>query len=447
MISINPVFAVLVTSGNQNIAAAGIEVFSLLSGQLGFFDYNTGLSIDAAAAATAKNIFIAVGKDGTADGQPSVDVMRSAGNSIKKIGFRAATSKDYVAGANQKFTINIGKIVPDKDYNVKFEIRNQEAYANFGYNLPSKNFPMIGGPVADPNTGLASTNDFIAELAADINGDDENFLSAVVVGLTGTTPVLTPSTTGGTLAAGAHTYRVVGVTADGTTLPGVSVSATTTGATGSVSATFPAITGVTGYRLYRGTTATNHSSYLTGTTTTILDDGAAGTAGTVPTTNTSELTDSLVVEILPLVPNPSSGVANLMFQSPIQTVSILSMVDFGVDTTWAETQAVVFEQQSGRDIIQQEYEAGGFNGNPGIYRASDTVYLKPFKSYATANGTYDSIIITNDNIGIGGGEEYGSSCMTSIVIPAADNTTSTAVKAVIEALYGPITPQSQTTAK
>src|SRR5882757_2835293 len=50
----------------------------------------------------------------------------------------------------------------------------------------------------------------------------------------GPTPVLTPSTTGGTLAAGTYAYRIVVVNANGKSLPGPEVTTVTTGATGSV---------------------------------------------------------------------------------------------------------------------------------------------------------------------------------------------------------------------
>ncbi len=66
-------------------------------------------------------------------------------------------------------------------------------------------------------------------------------------------PTLTPSSSGGTLAAGTtYNYRIVAVTAAGHTLagPAAGANATTTGSTSSIAVTWTAVTGAIAYRVY-----------------------------------------------------------------------------------------------------------------------------------------------------------------------------------------------------
>ena len=75
----NDVFAVLPTVGNQVLLAAGNPVSSLLPGQLGCFDVNTGLSV--ASLATVRAFEFAVGID---DGAGALgDMRKSAGQFIQ----------------------------------------------------------------------------------------------------------------------------------------------------------------------------------------------------------------------------------------------------------------------------------------------------------------------------------------------------------------------------
>lgn len=69
-------------------------------------------------------------------------------------------------------------------------------------------------------------------------------------------PAATPSTTGGTLAAGTYYYWVTAMTEVGETTVSPVRSATTTGSTGSVALTWTNITGAIGYRVYRGNAST-----------------------------------------------------------------------------------------------------------------------------------------------------------------------------------------------
>jgi hypothetical protein len=109
-----------------------------------------------------------------------------------------------------------------------------------------------------------------------------------IIGAVGTVTA-TPFTTGGTLAAGTYYYRVTplndesynGNNAYGTT--SVEVSAVTTGTTGRVSLSWPAVANATHYRVFRGTAAGTYTGYLLVTgAITLSDTGTGLTAGTIP---------------------------------------------------------------------------------------------------------------------------------------------------------------------
>lgn len=100
----------------------------------------------------------------------------------------------------------------------------------------------------------------------------------------------TPSTTGGTLAAGTYYYRVTALTAAGETTVSNQVSAVTTGTTSSVALAWGAVTNATGYRVYRSTAAGSNGAKVGADvlvpTVSYTDTGtAAGVAP--PTVNTT----------------------------------------------------------------------------------------------------------------------------------------------------------------
>jgi hypothetical protein len=112
-------------------------------------------------------------------------------------------------------------------------------------------------------------------------------LNPVSIGL----PVATPSTSGGTLAAGTYYYQIVTVDIYGNTTTGSQeISATTTGTTSSIGLTWTAVTGAASYRIYRGTATNAQNVYYTSATNSFTDINGTSTAGTIPISNTTYLT-------------------------------------------------------------------------------------------------------------------------------------------------------------
>jgi hypothetical protein len=314
MITTNPPFQVLVTKGNQALLAAGNRSDQLKPGQLGIFDYSTGLSITATTAKTTKRIFFAVGKSSIGSTTVIDDVQKSTAEYVEVGAITSIVGKDYVAPVDMVITYTIGDVLPETDYGFKIELRNQETYSNYGYNTPYKYMSVRSGEEADPATGLADTEDFIDAAVIEFNNDPENLFTA-----TKTSP------TTFTVAIRAQTlYNYVGV--------------------------------------------------------------------------------------------------NLKYANPRGTFAVASTDGFGSDTTFATTTELKYEQGAGYDIKQLEYVAGGWNGNPGILRASTITGFDAGIAEAVTGTGYGMLSIGYRNHGVGADLPYQKDLLTYIVSPEADAT-------------------------
>lgn len=109
----------------------------------------------------------------------------------------------------------------------------------------------------------------------------------------------TPSSTGGTLAAGTYFYKVVarhevGFSDDARSLPSTEVSAVTTGTTGSVNVCWNAVANAEEYYIYgRNSGAQNVRFSVVAPTTCFLDTGGAGVAENVTTTGSKWLVKNI----------------------------------------------------------------------------------------------------------------------------------------------------------
>lgn len=103
-------------------------------------------------------------------------------------------------------------------------------------------------------------------------------------------PVTVTPTPGsaGTMAAGVKSYRVSALNARGETLTSNAATATTVGATGSVSVAWSAVAGATSFNVY-GRTAGNELLIANAAASPFVDTGAIAPAGAVPAANTTGL--------------------------------------------------------------------------------------------------------------------------------------------------------------
>ena len=101
----NDVYSVLVTKGNSAILAKDKAVENLIPGQLGFFDADKNVSIDATTTALPRNFYIAVGIDRSGNGNLE-DIRTSAGQIIQRKNVSDITYRPHTAG--QPMIVTVG---------------------------------------------------------------------------------------------------------------------------------------------------------------------------------------------------------------------------------------------------------------------------------------------------------------------------------------------------
>ena len=116
---------------------------------------------------------------------------------------------------------------------------------------------------------------------------------------------------------------------------------------------------------------------------------------------------------------------------------IASLVEgFNCNGKVTVTQTAVDEEGHGYDIKQKEYHAAGWNGKPGVYRASTALGLAMpgFKYFADETKKYDQFNLVYDFFSTAGWKEYLNNLMTVVAIPEGDTTTRNAFATVIDAI-------------
>lgn len=199
MSTTNPVFQVLVTSGNLAPLAAGNTIDALAVGQIGAFNYHTGLSVAVATAAAEKqDIFFAVGvnRSGTSTLE---DINKSAGQFIQSKNVNAYMHRNYTAATPMIQDITGYSINAEQSYAIKVEFRNQHIYAMNGYNQFTKTWAEKGGcPTNEGDCAGCGTsgdcNEFTVKLVAQINDDGDKLLVANALDYTTTpgSPIVVP---------------------------------------------------------------------------------------------------------------------------------------------------------------------------------------------------------------------------------------------------------------
>lgn len=128
---------------------------------------------------------------------------------------------------------------------------------------------------------------------------------------------------------------------------------------------------------------------------------------------------------------------NLKHFYPRETVAIVTKVEgFKCNGTVEVTQQVAFEEGSGYDIKQLEYEALGWDVSP--YRLSTLNGVADERSYNTVTTEkYDQIALTYDQFSIGAWLEYLNNEATLIAIPATNTITRNSLIAVLDKIVQP----------
>jgi hypothetical protein len=199
MSTTNPIWQVLVTKGNLAPLAAGNPITSLAPGQVGVFNYHTGLSLGtASAAADCQDFFLAVGlnRSGAGGGATLEDINKSAGQVIQAARVSSYGNRCYTAPASKIVDITDFTVKCNHEYLVKIEFRNQHIYSQYGYNQFTKTFQEVSGCCDDACTDCATgdCNTLALNFVNDINLDPDQLVKADLLDYTTTpgTPVVVP---------------------------------------------------------------------------------------------------------------------------------------------------------------------------------------------------------------------------------------------------------------
>jgi len=176
----NDVFQVLVTSGDQSVLGAGNSVVDLAPGQIGVFDFNTNVSINATS--TPRNFYLAVGLD--LDGDAATDdIAKSAGSHIQAKNIAFYSFRPHTAGQPLKVVLSDYTADCETEYGIKLELRNQEIYRTQGYNQFTKTYSIVTSCCngCEPTCPSGDANEITKQLKENINNDPSGLVTAIAL--------------------------------------------------------------------------------------------------------------------------------------------------------------------------------------------------------------------------------------------------------------------------
>lgn len=440
----NDVFQVLVTSGNQVVLAAGNQVSDLLAGQIGVFDANTQLSIDATASPLPREIYLAVGIN-RSGGSAFEDFRQSAGQLIQRGNITGYTFGPHSAGRPMIVDITNLQGSCEKDYTVRIEQRNSKISRIQGQNQFSEAFSVRGkcctGCESDCDT--ADPNDIAIKLVNEISINSRTGLTAGLISTTGNITVTVAPTADGdvTVTLGSETALTVAILDADTTsgvatkiatainaITGSAYSAKATGAVVNIAGPISTITysaGATGATATKvnvvRVTVSDSAAYLLVNPGGIL--GVAIQANPVPTTGSSSV--------------------NLHYHKFHETFIVVSLVQdtergsgcsFGTLSTF---QNLAYEEGSGFNIRQKEYHASAWNGTGPYVLSETTGTAKEIEYFAVEAAKYDQVILEYFQKSESGWLEYENNMTTFVAILEASTTTRNGLITVLDALLTP----------
>jgi hypothetical protein len=322
-----------------------------------------------------RNFFIAVGADKSGNGTKD-DLYTSAGQQIERANIRDYSFRPHTPGRPQIFTFG-GYVYGkcDTEYGIRLEFQNQDVYNLQGFNQFSKYYSMNTGCCTGcESCPTGDANEITIGLVKSVNADLDKLVTAVIIARQN-------------LVAATH-----GITADI--------------AAGAVVPEAEALKLVT---YNKGQTNVNNKVF----------------------TDIRFTTNALAIQTYCSI--------NLNYKYPRFTkVEPAKVEGFDCEGTFTVTQTPAAEEGLGYDINQLEYNAGGWENNPGPYRTSEVVGVAfPIKYQATANLQYDLFTLSYDEFAEAGWGNYQHDLCTYIAIPSASTTTRNGFAAIIDRLVAP----------
>ena len=315
-----------------------------------------------------RNFYLAVGIDKDGD-TITDDVVKSRGSSIQAKNIAFYSYRPHTASVPMKVVLKDYTADCDTEYGIKLELRNQEIYRSQGYNQFTKTYMIKTACCAgcEPTCPSGDANEITKLLKININNDPSGLIKAVAIARQALT---------------AATHGTSGNIAQGAVVSDADLDA------------------IMAYNA----TQTLPADYV--------------------------YTD-LEIETIPQKINTFSQV-NLKYFYPRETMVIASKISgFKCNGDIEVTQAGAFEEGSGYDIKQLEYEALGWDVSP--YRLSclnGVADERDFNAVTTAK--YDQIALTYDEASTGAWLEYLNNEATLVAVPAADTVTRNGLLTILD---------------
>lgn len=454
----NDVYTIIPFQNDNDLMNAGSQKSALTVGQVGIFDYDTGLSIDAAGAGSVRKFFIAMAVD-TTGGSVVNDYVESAGTHIQKKLVSSYNVRCYTPGQSQIIDVQNFTASCDTQYALKIELNNDQKYMNYGYNQLTKTF-VVKTSCCEGCEGCPSGDcaELVALLIAEINADEDALITASAVANIGSLLITAGAITATgniTVTIGTDVF-VVAVTS-GDTIPQVvaKVAAVVT-ASSKYTATSDAVNTVSivladGAALSVAITVVFADTDTTGvaatptniTTVAVADLTAFGVTnpGACPTLRLTSVTEAIkqYCDVNTMYYHVRNTTLTVSFAQ-----SNTSSLGFDCNGTIAIFQDNVMSEGMGYDMANIEYKAGGFTGKPSVYRTGTMlgVAFQGFSSLVNKAGTYNKIDITYDLESNSGWLDYKNNLNTSIVIPCGNDAAAADFAAVMDALLTDFDPKA-----
>jgi hypothetical protein len=407
------VFQVLVPTTIK--AGNGATLDDLAVGEMAAFDYDTNLQVNA----SVPNYYYALAYTNS-DGVK--DIVKSSGTHIQTKNEVSLTKQCYVAPVNKRIELSGWTAQCNEEYMIRFEIRNQEAYRLNGYNQVIKAYTTVSPDCVDCNTDCPNGDCFqvAADLINQVNADPDAVFSAeiridagkyiVTTAAVTTSGTITVTTDGNAVAvevldsdtiAQIATKIAAAINADGTHVAFVDAGAALANSVIVIGAPLGAVLAFVDTDT-TGTVATDEDVNPIGLSD--IDNLVAPVAAY----NAANPTAQVTCPTMRFDVNPSTFSTfcdiNLNYFFPRQTdATLVGVAGFEGNSTIITEQEMVYEDGSGYDVKQLEYEAGGWNGAPGPYRVyNDGLAQTGFRYFADQAVGYNLVHLSHDQHSISG---------------------------------------------
>lgn len=302
------------------------------------------------------------------------DIMTSAGTHIQTKNTFSLKGKCYVAPQSKIIDFKNFEVRCGEDYVLNFELRNQQAYRLNGYNQVRKSFNVMTAPCDGCEDCPQGDTAAFAQKMAAEVNNDADDLISASV-----------------IAQGAITIADNGTSADyadGDVMSDADVQV-------------------------------------------IVDANEGAAEADVVNLGLRFEVESMKLE--------NFWAINLNYFYPRGTdVVPVAVGNFKANGEFTVNQELVFEEGASYDVRQLEYEAGGFNGRPGIYRTS-VVHGLPregFEFFSEAGETYALVNFSYDLEATAGWENFKNDLLTVIAIPNGSTTTIAGLGTVLDGVLG-----------